>query len=253
MLPAMVPPRGSRLVVFGGCGGIGRVLVGAAAELDLEVAVVDLAQSIRQFPPPEPVISIACDATDESSVTAAFEELSRRWGAIDHLVNFVGFTKERTPVEEMELAYWREVVDGCLTSAFLIARYGIPLLRLGNEPTLVNTSSSFGVLVRQSGYGPYASSKAAIINLTRALSTECNPDIRVNAIAPGIVETEFLVGGTGRERRGGNLELDAIVQQIPMKRAGRPEDVAAMALFLASPAASYITAQTIHINGGLWS
>lgn len=252
-LPAMVPPRGSRLVVVGGCGGIGRVLVSAAAELGLEVAVVDLATSIGQFPPPEDVFSIACDATDETSVIAAFDEVTRRWGAIDHLVNFVGFTKERTLVEDMDLAYWQEVIDGCLTSAFLIARSSIPLLRLGNEPTLVNTSSSFGVLVRQSGYGPYASSKAAIINLTRALSTECNPGIRVNAIAPGIVETDFLVGGTGRERRGGNLDLDAVVEQIPLKRAGRPEDVAAMALFLASPAASYLTAQTIHINGGLWS
>ncbi len=249
----MVPPEGSRLVAFGGCGGIGRVLVRAALDNGLDVAVVDLAQSLREFPPPAGVISIACDATDESSVIAAFGELSERWGAIDHLMNFVGFTKERTNVEDMNLAEWQEVVDGCLTSAFLIARYGIPLLRLGTDSTLLNTASTFGVLVRQSGYGPYASSKAAIINLTRALSTECNPDVRVNAIAPGIVETEFLVGGTGRERREGNLELDAIVRQIPMQRAGRPEDVAAMALFLASPAASYITAQTIHINGGLWS
>lgn len=72
-------------------------------------------------------------------------------------------------------------------------------------------------------------------------------------IAPGIVDTEFLAGGTGRQRRGNNLALDAVVQQTPMRRAGGPEDVAAMALFLASPAASYITAQAIHINGGLWS
>ena len=148
--------------------------------------------SIRRFPPPEHVASIACDATDESSVSVAFAELNRRWGTIDHLVNLVGFTKERTTVEDL---------------------------------------SPIG----------------------KRSSTECNPSIRVNAIAPGIVDTEFLVGGTGRERRGGNLELDAVVQQIPMRRAGRTEDIAAMALFLANPAASYITAQTIHINGGLWS
>ena len=107
--------------------------------------------------------------------------------------------------------------------------------------------------MRQSGYGPSASSKAATINLTRALSTECNPDTRVDAIAPGLIDTEFLTGGTGREHRAGNLDFDAVVNELPMRRIGRPEDIAAMALFLASPAASYVTAQTIHVNGGLWS
>ena len=97
VLPAMVPPRGLRLVVVGGCGGIGRVLVSAALEVGLDVAVVDLAQSIREFPPPADAFAVACDATDESSVAAAFTELNQRWGAIDHLVNLVGFTKERSP------------------------------------------------------------------------------------------------------------------------------------------------------------
>ena len=89
--------------------------------------------------------------------------------------------------------------------------------------------------------------------MARGRRPNANPSIRVNAIAPGIVDTESLVGGTGRERRGDNLELDAVVQQIPMRRAGRTEDIAAMALFLANPAATCITAQTIHINGGLCS
>ena len=253
VLPPMAPPTGSRMAVVGGCGGMGRILVGAALELGLKVAVIDLARSFDEFPAPDEAMPVVCDATDEASVAAAFSTIEGDWGAVDHLVNFVGFTKERTPVEEMALAEWQEIVDGCLTSAFLVARHGIPLLRRGKAPTLVNTSSTFGVLVRQSGYGPYSASKAAIINLTRALSTECAPDIRVNAIAPGLVDTEFLAGGTGRQRREGNLDFDAIVDGIPMKRIGRAEDVVATALFLASPAASYITAQTIHVNGGLWS
>ena len=253
ILPRMVPPEGSRLAVIGGCGGMGRVLVQSAGEIGLRVVVVDLPDSLKEFPPPDGIWSIACDATDESSVAAAFEAIDNEWGALDHIVNFVGFTKTRTSIENMDLADWREIVDGCLTSAFLVAHYGIPLLRRGDAPTLLNTSSTFGVLVRQSGYGPYASSKAAIINLTRALSTECSPDIRVNAIAPGLIDTEFLAGGTGRERRTGNLDFDAIVEALPMRRIGRPEDIVAMVLFLASPAASYVTAQTIHVNGGLWS
>ncbi len=253
VLPSMVPVEGSRLVVVGGRGGMGRVMVRAGLQIGLQVAVVDLARSFEEFPVPDGVTALSCDATDEASVQAAFSEIGERWGAIDHIVNFVGFTKQRISIEDMELAEWREILDGCLTSAFLVARYGIPLLRLGTDPTLLNTSSTFGVRVAQTGYGPYSSSKAAIINLTRALSTECTPDIRVNAIAPGLTDTEFLSGGTGRERREGNLDFDAVVEALPMKRIGRPEDIVAMALFLASPAASYVTAQTIHVNGGLWS
>ena len=253
ILPPNLPRPDSRLAVVGGCGGIGRVLVRAAQEIGLQVAVLDLPRSIEEFPPPDDTVVIACDATDEVSVAAAFGHLEKQWGAIDHVANFVGFTKMRTNVEEMPLAEWQEIIDGCLTSAFLVARYGIPLLRKGHESSLVNTSSTFGVLVRQPGYGPYASAKAGIINLTRALSTECAPEIRVNAIAPGLTDTEFLSGGTGRQRREGNLDFDSIVEGIPLRRIGRPEDIASTALFLASPAASYITAQTLHVNGGLWS
>jgi len=253
VLPTMVPREGSRLAVVGGCGGMGRVLVLAALEIGLEVVAIDLAGPLEEFPPPPGVWTIACDATDEASVAAAFGAIDDRWQAVDHVVNFVGFTKARTNVEDMDLDDWREIVDGSLTSAFLVARSAIPLLRRGDAPTLLNTSSTFGVRVAQSGYGPYASSKAAIINLTRALSAECNPDIRVNAIAPGLINTEFLSGGTGRVQRAANLDFDAVVASIPMRRIGRPEDIAAMALFLASPAAGYVTAQTIHVNGGLWS
>ena len=253
VLPSMVPVEGSRLTVVGGCGGMGRVLVRAALQLGLRVTVVDLERSLAEFPPPDGASSMACDATDETSVAAAFDQIGQSWGAIDHIVNFVGFTKQRVNVEEMELAEWREILDGCLTSAFLVARSGLPLLRLGDDPTLLNTSSTFGVRVAQSGYGPYSASKAAIINLTRALSTECAPVVRVNAIAPGLIDTEFLAGGTGRERREGNLDFDSVVQALPMQRIGRAEDIVATALFLASPAGGYITAQTIHVNGGLWS
>ncbi len=252
-LVTMTPPAGSRLVVVGGRGGMGRALVETANALDLRVAVIDLPRAFEEYPLDDDALAVACDATDPEQVRDAFQSVGQQWGAIDHIVNFVGFTTTRVPVEEMEIDAWQEVIDGCLTSAFLVARHGIPLLRQGTAPTLVNTSSTFGVLVRHPGYGPYATAKAGLINLTRALATECSPTIRVNAVAPGLVDTEFLDGGTGRERRARNLDPDAVVAGIPLGRIGRPADVVATALFLSGPAASYITAQTIHVNGGLWA
>ncbi len=252
-IPQLMPSAGSKMVVVGGCGGIGRQLVLTACAAQLDVIVVDLERSIEQFPPPENLTAISCDATQSSEVSAAFSDIEKRWGAIDHLVNFVGFTKEQIPIAEMEETEWDEIIDGSLKSAFLIARYGIPLLRQSGGGVLLNMASTFGVSVRHVGYGPYATAKAGIINLTRALACECAPHIRVNAIAPGLIDTEFLRGGTGREAKESRIDRDAVVQSVPMGRIGDPMDIVGTILFLASPAASYITSQTIHVNGGLWS
>jgi 3-oxoacyl-[acyl-carrier protein] reductase len=148
---------------------------------------------------------------------------------------------------------WDEIIDGCLKSAFLVARARLPLLRRGHAPTLLNTSSTSGAMVRHAGYGLYATAKAGIINLTRVLARECAPVARINAVAPGLIDTEFLSAGTGRQRKASGVDREAVVATVPLERMGTPEDIAGAALFLASPAASYIAGQTLHVNGGIWS
>lgn len=248
-----LPLPGSRLVVAGGCGGIGRALVAAAQSQGIDVTVLDLAVSIAAHPVPEGVRAIACDATDEQSVRQTFAAIEQAGPAIDALVNLVGFTKEQIPLEAMNAAEWDEIMDGTLRSAFLIARAAMPLLRRSGAGAIVNTSSTFGVRVPYPGYGPYSVAKAGIINLTRALATEGAPEVRANALAPGIVDTQFLRGGTGRKEKDSRVDQSAVLAGIPLKRLGRPEDMVGTLLFLCSPAAAYLTAQTIHVNGGLWS
>lgn len=249
----MVPRPEARFVIVGGCGGIGRAIVSAALAHELEVAVIDRPQAIESVNLDERASTFACDATNADEVSHAFSRLARKWGGIDHIVNLVGFTNERVPVEEMDELEWDEIIAGCLKTAFLVARHGAPLLRLGHSPSLVNTASTFGVMVRHSGYGPYATAKAGVINLTRVLAREWAPDVRVNAIAPGLIDTEFLDGGTGRPKKETRVDRAAVVAAVPLARIGEPADIAGAALFLTSPAASYITGQTIHINGGLWA
>ena len=95
--------------------------------------------------------------------------------------------------------------------------------------------------------------KAGIINFTRALAIEEAPHIRVNALAPGLIDTQFLKGGTGRDEKSSRIDKNRVVTGIPLQRIGTPDDLIGIMLFLASPAAAYITSQTIHVNGGLWS
>ena len=233
---------------------MGRAMVQAALALDLRVAVLDIERSIAQFPPPQGVLTITCNVSDEASVQAAFEQIKTACGAVDAFVNLAGYTGERVRVEDMSTQEWDDIVNTDLRGMFLAARACAPLLRAsaaeGNTPAAMLVSSTFGVRVPHVGYGPYAASKAGVINLTRALATEWAPEIRVNGVAPGVIDTAFLKGGTGRDVKQTGLDMSRFVQGVALQRLGQPEEIASTLMFLLSPAASYITGQTIHVNGG---
>lgn len=250
---SLVPPPGARFVVCGGRGGIGRAFINAAHSLNLQLIVLDLAAAIEQYPCPTGVEAIACDATREDSVRAAFAGINKRWEAIDGLVHLTGFTNERKHVEVMQASEWDEIVSGNLRSAFLLARSAIPLLRNGQNPCVTFMASTFGVRVPYTGYGPYSAAKAGLINLTRALAVECAPTVRVNSIAPGVVETAFLSGGTGRKARSDVLDQAAYRRTVPLGRIALPDDIVGPLLFISGPGASFINGQTLHVNGGTWS
>ncbi len=254
LLPSFTPTAGQRLLVIGGCGGMGRALVRSALALGLRVAVLDLERSILLFPPPDGVLAIACDVSQEAAVQAAFAQITAAWGAVDALVNLAGYTGERVRVEDMTTREWDDILNTDLRGMFLTARACAPLLRAaaaqGQAPAAVLVSSTFGVRVPHVGYGPYAASKAGVINLIRALSTEWAPEIRVNGVAPGVIDTAFLRGGTGRDVKQTGLDMGRFVQGVPLQRLGQPAEIAHALLFLLSPAASYITGQTLHVNGG---
>lgn len=255
-LPAMTPQAGYRLVVVGGCGGMGRQLVRAAVGLGLKVCVLDLEASCRQTGQIDGAEYVFCDISKEADVIAAFKHIDERWGAIDGLVNLAGFTGERIAIEDMASDAWHAIIDASLNGMFYMARAAAPLLRCsleqGRNPSALLVSSTFGVKVSHVGYGPYASAKAGVMNLVRALSTEWAPGIRVNGIAPGVIETAFLKGGTGRPEKQTHLDMERFKQGVPMQRLGKPEEIVWPLLFLLSDGASYITGQTLHVNGGSW-
>jgi 3-oxoacyl-[acyl-carrier protein] reductase len=250
----LLPPPGFRVAVVGGCGGIGRRLVAAALEAGAVVAVLDLPASIAGQAPPAACLTLPVDATSPAGMQAAFAAIGKAWGALDGLVNLCGFSGPRTPLLDLGPDEWREVAHGNLDAAFLGSKFALPLLLAGRSPAIVHVASSLAVKASP-GYGPYASAKAGILALTRVLAAEHSPGIRINAVAPSAVRTEFITGGTGRESHGGGkplLDLEAYGRSLPLQRVAETADVVGPILFLLGPGSRYMTGQVLHVNGGLF-
>lgn len=250
------PSPGSRIVIVGGCGGIGRALVAASLKIGLKVIVLDLPQSLENFPPPNDCFQHPIDATDEDSVEQAFAAVAAEWGGVDIMVNLVGFTTDFEPVAGMSSSTWDEIVDGNLRAAFLCARAALPLLKKSGGSTagaLVNAASGLAYKGLP-GTSPYGAAKAGVIALSKSLAQENAPDIRVNVIAPGAVDTAFLRGGTSRtgddETKDTHIDTHRYAEATPMKRLAVVDDVVAPILFLCGDASRFITGQVLHINGG---
>lgn len=249
------PRRGAKVAIAGGCGGIGRALVHACVDIGLRVAVLDLPASLERHPPPIDALALQMNGVDESSVLTAFGQIERTWGGLDHLFFLIGFAiVPPVPLDEVGAAQWDEILGGNLRSAFLVSRASLPLLRASGNASIVNVASGLGINVLK-GWGAYGSAKAGLIGLTKALAIENAPLIRANAVAPSAILTAFMGGGTARsgEDKSWNWfaeETQRYIPTIPMGRLAVVEDVVGAILFLASDAASFITGQTLHVNGG---
>jgi NAD(P)-dependent dehydrogenase (short-subunit alcohol dehydrogenase family) len=246
------PPRGSRLLVVGGCGGIGQRLVAAALATELKVIVFDLPAAIQQNEPKGVVATMPIDATDPGSVDAAFAALDKHWNGLDCLVNLAGFTNARVPLDQLSPEEFDNIHAGSLRSTFLVAKAALPRLRKAGGGTVVHTASGLATRVMP-GFAPYASAKAGVIALTKAVAVENGPTIRANTIAPGATDTVFLRGGTARAAtHGGERHVDptTMAKVAPLARIGVADDIVGPILFLLGPASRFMTGQVLYINGG---
>lgn len=183
------------------------------------------------------------DLTKEDDVKALVERTVSELGGVDILVNNAGGLLKRVPVAEMSLEHFNNVMDLNLTSTFLTVRACIPHMAPGSS--IINLASQAG----RDGGGPgasiYATSKGAVMTFTRGLAKELGPNIRVNALCPGMIDTDFHNIFTKDEVRSN------VAKGTPLKREGRPEEIGDVVLYLASDSSSFITGANIDVNGGL--
>jgi 3-oxoacyl-[acyl-carrier protein] reductase len=236
-----------RIAVLGGAGGIGRALVLSLKAQGHEVIVLDLARSLDRHTPPVPAFEI--DVLSESATQNTFAALKAHCATLDGFVNLAGYNANLQPLSQTPLSDFDDIGAGNLRGAFIAAKACLPMMSVGSA--MVNVSSGLAQNIRP-GYGAYAVAKAGLIALTKTLAVENAPRVRVNAVAPALVDTAFLRGGTGRsgEDEQAQINMEAYRAAIPMKRLAEPKDIVGPIEFLLSDASAYMTGQVLWINGG---
>jgi 3-oxoacyl-[acyl-carrier protein] reductase len=236
-------------VITGGGAGIGEAIARRLSGDGLAVVIADLDGNRADEIATEisahggQAAGRQVNVSTAESVAALFEWLTHDLGRCDVLVNNAGIATT-APVSELSLEQWNSTIAVNVTGALLMTQHAIPLMKKGGWGRIVNISSISGVRA-SAGRIAYGTSKAAIIGLTRQLAIELAPDnITVNSVAPGPVDTATARAVHTERTRQSYLRL------IPMKRFGRPEEIAAAVSFLCSEDASYITGHTIPVDGG---
>jgi pyridoxal 4-dehydrogenase len=243
------PLAGQAALVTGAARGLGYAAAARLAEDGASVSLLDrdaeglAAASDALGANRQAALSHAVDVTDEEAVGAAVSAILDAVGRIDILVNNAGIYPHR-PFEELTFAEWRHVLAVNLDSVFVCTHAVYPAMRERRYGRIINVSSST-FFIGYPGLAAYIASKGGIIGFTRALASEAGPHgITVNAVTPGLIATEGVLGG---EEAG---LFDEIVPQQALPRRGEPEDIADCIAYLASPAAGFITGQTVNVDGG---
>lgn len=236
-------------LVTGAGSGIGRETALRFGVEGAQVACVDAAadaagQTARTISAQGgEAIALAGDVTDETACARIVEETLARFGRLTTLVNSAGvrpLRREQTP----ELAEWQRVVNVNLTGTYLASRAALPALSASGAGSITNLASIFG-LVGGATASSYAASKGAIVNLTRQMALEWAPRVRVNCVCPGVIETPMTA-----ELRQDPAWMQATLKRYPLGRFGRPEEIAAAILFLASEEAAFVTGVALPVDGG---
>ncbi len=245
------PPAGSRVAVVGGCGGMGRAVVQALVQTGVQVAVLDLPASLASSPPPGD-IALEVDASRADSVERAFAALAGRWPALDGFVNLAGFFKGLEPLKDLPVEVFDEVIAGNLRNHYLCAKAALPMLHArgpGAAMVCVASTMASDVVKR---YAHYGAAKAGIVALVKGMARENAPTVRVNAVAPGLTNTAFLVGGTGRDKIFAGIAEEVYAKRVPMKRMAQPVDMAGPILFLLGAASGFVNGETLIVDGGVY-
>jgi len=237
-------------IVTGGNRGIGLAIARLLAEDGASVVVsgrdaARLDAAVKELESlGAPALGVPADATKREDADRLVEVARERFGRIDVLVNNAGITRDQLLVR-MKDDDWDQVLDTNLRGVFLMTRAVGKVMMRQKSGRIINIASAAGAMGNP-GQVNYSAAKAGVIGLTKASGRElAHWNILVNAVAPGLIETDMAAAIPAEAR-------EAMLQQVPLKRIGQGREVAEVVRFLAGDGASYVTGQTIHVNGGLY-
>ena len=237
------------ILVTGSSRGIGRAIALKLAEQGARVAITyssnpQAAEKVLGQLAGSGHLMLHLNVSDEASVTAAFEEISAKWGKLDGLVNNAGITRD-TLILRMKADDFQAVIDTNLKGVFLCTRAAVKMMLKARIGSIVNITSVIGEM-GNAGQSNYAASKAGVHGFAQSIAKEvASRNIRVNCVAPGFIVTDMTESMTDTQKK-------AILDNVPLGTLGDTDDVANAAMFLLSHEAKYITGHTLSVNGGLY-
>ena len=254
----LLPLPKLRVLITAGANGIGAAMARAfhAAGARVHVCDVDRAALDQLMADTRGITGSVADASIEAEVDAVFEDVRSHLGGLDVLINNAGIAGPTGAIEDIDAASWERTQTVNVNSQYYFARRAVPLLKASRaHPCIITMSSVAGRL----GYAyrtPYAASKWAVVGLTKSLAIELGPaGVRVNAILPGVVEGDRMDKVIAMRAATTGVDIDTMRQQyldkISLRRMVSADDVAALALFLCSPAARNLSGQVISVDGNL--
>lgn len=240
--------EGQVAVITGAGRGLGRAIALAYAEAGADVVcsartladVEAVADEVRALG--RRALAVSCDVNDQSQREALIAAAMEGMGKITHLVNNAGGSGPNDPLKMTPDAF-AAVLEFNVTSAYSLTQLCVPHMRNAGGGNVINITSGAARYI-QKHFSAYGTAKAALTHLTKLLSQDFAPHVRVNAIAPGPIRTAAL------ENAAPAVMLEKMAQNTPLQRIGEPEDIAAAALYLATPASSWVTGKVIEVDGG---
>lgn len=241
--------RGKKVVVTGSSRGIGAGIASFLAEQGAEVCITyarskDKAEKVLSELKGSNHLLLALDTSNEDSISTFFKEVLEKWGHIDALVNNAGITRDQLLLR-MKAADFDDVYSTNLKGTFLCTRAVAKPMMKARKGSIVNITSVIGS-IGNPGQSNYAASKAGTEAFSKSVAKEMGSrGIRVNCVAPGFIQTEMTDVLDDKQ-------ISTLTEQLPLARLGTTEDIASAVAFLISDASSYVTGQTLHINGGMY-
>lgn len=244
MIKSQYRAENSKVVVVGANSGIGQVLIKQLLDAGATVFGIDI-QSESKVPSSGNYHYFATSPLDENELRMVVGNIEKQSAYLNGLVNLSGSISQFKSIESISFEEWNQTYDISFKSCFNSCKAFVPLLKSTANSAIVNMSSGLA-FIGQKNYGPYSAAKAAIVSFSKTLAAELAPSIRVNTIAPGAVDTDFIYKEDGSTR----FDMETYTKMVPLGALAKPDEISAVILFLLSEGASHMTGQCLHVNGG---